>query len=185
MNHSEKTTIPLSKSKLILLSLGAVVFVALGFWLLSNPLKASPLLFASQTVTFCVGVACLLFFGIISGALFKKLKDKTPGLSITEEGIHDNASGISAGFIPWNDVLDITETKVAYKSFLNIVVRNPEQYLERPKNVLVKKLVQMNYRAYGTVITISSVALDCNFRQLKNSLNQSFEQYKTQKATLY
>ena len=108
----------------------------------------------------------------------RKMFDKTPGLIVNDKGIYDNASGISVGFIPWNDIVEIKETVVINQSFVNIVVKNPDKYIETQKNIFKRKLVQINYNFFGTVIAIPSVSINSEFNDLKRILQQGFEKHK-------
>src|SRR5665647_1362036 len=107
MKGTERIEIQLSKSKLTLLSLGSIIFVGLGVWFVTNPPKESIPFFSNPTVLFIVGLASILFFGLVGFFIFKKLFDNSPGLIISAEGVFDNSSGVSAGFVPWTDIVEI------------------------------------------------------------------------------
>ncbi len=109
---SGKIVIQLSKSKLFLLFLGAATFAGIGFWFVTAPPKIDLPLFGNSTIIFIVGLASIVFFGIMGYFIFKMLGDKSPGLVISAEGVFDNSSAISVGLILWSDVLEIKETKV-------------------------------------------------------------------------
>ena len=178
MNTTYPLEIPLSKSKLTLMFLGSVVFVGLGIWFVTNPPKINNPIFGNPTTIFIVGLASILFFGLVGFSIFKKLWDKTPGLIISDQGVFDNASGVSAGLVPWTDIVEIRETKVVNQTFINLVVKNPQVYIDRQKSAFKRKLMQMNYNTYGTVIGISSNGLKCDYRELKATLDRKLEEYK-------
>ena len=178
MNTTYPLEIPLSKSKLTLMFLGSVVFVGLGIWFVTNHPKINNPIFGNPTTIFIVGLASILFFGLVGFSIFKKLWDKTPGLIISDQGVFDNASGVSAGLVPWTDIVEIRETKVVNQTFINLVVKNPQVYIDRQKSAFKRKLMQMNYNTYGTVIGISSNGLKCDYRELKATLDRKLEEYK-------
>lgn len=120
----EPIKIPLSKTKLILMFLGCILFIVAGLLFINNPAKYESFIMRSQTIIFFSGWASVLFFGFISFFIFKKILDKSPGVIICEEGILDNSSFVSAGFIPWGEILKIEETKVVNQKFINIIVKD-------------------------------------------------------------
>lgn len=143
-----------------------------------NPEKFTSWRHSSSTMVLIVGILGVTFFGICLLFYARKMFDKTPGLIVNDKGIYDNASGISVGFIPWNDIVEIKETVVINQSFVNIVVKNPDKYIETQKNIFKRKLVQINYNFFGTVIAIPSVSINSEFNDLKRILQQEFEKHK-------
>jgi len=158
--------------------LGSLAFVGLGVWFVSDPSEFNNPILGSPTKVFIVGIASITFFGIAAFFILKKLRDKSPGLIISQEGVFDNASAVSAGFVPWTDILEIRETKVANQPFINLVVKNPQDYIDRQKNSIKRKLMQVNYNAYKTVIGIPSNGLKCDYRELKGMLDKAFSDFK-------
>lgn len=181
MDTSKKIEIQLSKSKLILLLLGAAVFVGLGIWFVVNPPEIRNPVLGNPTTIFIVGLASIIFFGFAGFFILKKLGDKSPGLVISDEGVFDNTSAVSAGLVPWTDVLEIRETKVANQIFINLVVKNPQEYIDKQKSAFKRKLMQINYDTYGTVIGISANGLKCDYRELKAILDKTFSEFKSGK----
>jgi hypothetical protein len=182
MNQSEQIDIQLSKTKLALMLLGCVVFVGSGIWFLIDPPQSSNPILGNPTVIFIVGLLAILFFGFIAFSIVKKLLDSAPGLIISDEGVMDNSSGFSAGFIPWIDVVAIKETRVVDQKFINIVVRNPQAYIDKQDSALKRKALQMNYNSYGTVVGISANGLKCNYDTLKSMLDNKFADFISQQV---
>jgi len=182
MKGTERIEIQLSKSKLTLLSLGSIIFVGLGVWFVTNPPKESIPFFSNPTVLFIVGLASILFFGLVGFFIFKKLFDNSPGLIISAEGVFDNSSGVSAGFVPWTDIVEIKETKVFNQSFINLVVKNLQDYIDRQKNAFKRKSIQINYKSYGTVIGISTNGLKIKYEELKALLDSRFADFNQKSA---
>lgn len=75
---SEEKVIELSKVKIILLTLGAVVFVLLGAWFLSMDAQIieSQRKFNSPTLVYGIGVASIVFFGLCGLIGVKKMLNK-------------------------------------------------------------------------------------------------------------
>lgn len=178
MSENQQIEFKLSKTKIVLLFFGCLIFCILSILFILNPDKFTSWRYSSSTMVFIIGILGVLFFGICLLYYARKTFDKTPGLIVNDKGIYDNASGISAGHIPWIDIMEISETIVVNQSFINIVVKNPDEYIKRQKNIFKRKLVQINYSSFGTVIAIPSVSLNCEFNELKRILQQEFEKHK-------
>ncbi len=163
MSIEKVIEIPLSKRKLVLSFIGALAFVAIGILMLVTPTS-------SGYLAKMAGGAGVLFFGFVVIRLLPKLRDNKPGLVISDEGITDNSSAVSAGFIPWRDIESIKTTQVASQRFLILVVSNPETYINRITNPITKAMVKVNHSSYGSPISISSNALQANFEQLHQLL---------------
>lgn len=179
MNTSERIEIQLSKTKLTLMFIGSIIFVGLGIWYVTYPPKVNITIFSNPITVFIVGLASIIFFGVVGFSISRKLFDKSVGLILSNEGIDDNSSGVSAGFVPWMDVIEIKDTKVANQNIICLIVKNPQDYIDRQKNFLKKKSMQMNYKCYDTVIGISANGLKCNHKELKTMLDAKFEEFKS------
>lgn len=179
MKKDEKIEIPLSKQKMFLTLLGSITFVGLGIWFLINPPKSSNSIFGNPILIFIVGLASALFFGLIAVTIFRKFIDNKPGLVISTQGIIDNSSGVSAGLIPWTDIHEIKISQVMSQKFLMLIVSNPEDYLDKVTNPIKRNAMKMNYKTYGSPISISSNALKTNFDELQKLLDDKMNEYKS------
>ena len=175
----DQVEIQLSKSKLTLMAIGSLVFVLVGIWFIINPTKFISPLHRSPTLIFCTGLASVIFFGFVGFYLFKKLFDHKPGLIISNSGIFDNSSGLSAGFIPWSDIKEIKETIIAKQKFINLVVKIPQHYIDGQPTKLRRWLMEKNYKSFGTVIGISANGLKYNYAELKLLLKARFQEYNS------
>ena len=182
MITDDRIRIPLSKRKLILALLGSLLLVVGGLWMVSNPERFQSTVFSNQTFIFLMGIVSILFFGTCGFYISKKLADPRPGLIIDGTGITDNTSGISAGFIPWSDIKEFKTAQVINQKFIMVIVYNPEYYIERQTNSIKKNAVTVNYRSYGSPVSISANALKCNFSELERILQTEFEKNKAVKA---
>ena len=179
MTQDEQIEIPLSKQKMLLTLLGSIVFVGLGIWFLINPPRISNQIFGNPTLIFIVGLASILFFGLVAVTIFRKFSDKKPGLIINRHGITDNSSGVSAGLIPWTDIQEIKISQVMSQKFLMFIVSNPRDYLDKVTNPLIRNAMKMNFKTYGSPISISSNALRTNFNELQKLLVEKMNEYKS------
>lgn len=179
MTQDEKIEIPFSKQKMLMTLLGSIAFVGLGIWFLINPPKISNPIFVNPTLIFIVGLTSVLFFGLAAVTIFRKFSDKKPGLIISRHGITDNSSVVSAGLIPWTDIQEIKISQVMSQKFLMFIVSNPQDYLDKVTNPLKRIAMKMNYKTYGSPISISSNALRTNFNELQNLLVEKMNEYKS------
>ena len=178
MTQDEQIEIPLSKKKMVLTLLGAIGFIVIGLWFIINPPKISNPIFGNPTVIFISGLASILFFGLVAITISRKFSDKTPGLIINRQGVTDNSSGVSAGIIPWTDIQEIRVSQVMNQKFLMFIVGNPQEYLEKVTNPIKRNAMKMNYKTYGSPISISANALQTDFENLRSLLIEKMREYK-------
>lgn len=173
----------LSKNKLISM-VTAIVPLVIGINTIfqSPPEKLAALFPGSQYVM--IGIACLgvVFVGVLGVVVFNKLRDTRPGLVVSDEGITDNSSGVGAGFIPWSDVLEIKPYSLFGGHSLRIIVKNPEEYIQRQSGAFKRWLMWRNYKSVGAAIAISSGGIRCSFEELEDLVNRRFKAYKNTQA---
>ncbi|MGN7783868.1 STM3941 family protein [Niabella sp. 22666] len=172
--------IPLSKRKIMVALFISLLFVALGFWLViarPNPNGGNAIL-GNPILIVVVGLAAIVFFGMGILVLIRKLKDKRPGLIVSDEGILDNASGVAAGVIPWADIQKIKLAQVMSQKFLMLIVKDPEQYIQRETNAIKRKGMELNYKNYGSPISISAGSLQIGFNELQALLMEKWQKHK-------
>jgi hypothetical protein len=169
---SDVIDIPLSKIKIIALLVGALLFVAGGIWLVKNSgtFHTSPLLIT------ILGYLAIVFFGVCALFIVNKLFDSRPGFMIDNDGMTDNSSTFSVGFIPWADVKGISVNEVGNQKFINVKVEDAEGYINRQTNALGKRATSMNYKMYGSPVNISAGSLRISFDELYAAINQRWQQ---------
>ncbi len=180
MHTTGQIEIPLSKSKMTLMFIGSLAFVVTGFLLVFSPGITIGGKFYNSTIIFITGIVAILFFGACAIMIFNKLRDNKAGLIINKTGIIDNSSGISAGHIPWTDIIEITTLDIVNQRFLMIVIDNPNHYIQRQKNPLKRKAAEINFKNYGSPISISANALKLNFNELEILLQTQLSNNKLQ-----
>ena len=139
--ENEKVEIYSNKTAWIFYFLGAIIFVIAGIFIIIygkeyQPVFSNPFLrFMHNKVTqIFIGIMGILFFGFAAIVFFIKIFDKKPGLIIDSTGIIDNPNRISARHIRWENITGIKSFKG--KSVV-IVIDNPNEYIERYKNILL------------------------------------------------
>ena len=184
MQKEEQIEIPLSKTKLILMLAGAIIFVLSGIWFVSKPkeLSAQSFHYSPESI-FIVGLVSILFFGICAIFIFRKIADNKPGLIINDKGIIDNSGATSIGLILWHDISEIRRGNVAGQDFIIVIVSNPEEYINRQSSFIPKKAMEMNYKMYGSPISISANGLKYNFNDLYDIILKKFNTQKRQSTS--
>lgn len=142
MYDLETIEIPISKFKAILSLLGCLAFIIAGVCFVLSPEKFLSPVVRSSTMIFLAGCLGIVFFGFVGFSIFKRVIDNTPGLIISGDGITDNSSRVPAGFVPWSDIIAVKEAVVANRRFINLVVRNPQEYIRKQKSAFRRKVMQ-------------------------------------------
>jgi hypothetical protein len=167
MTSGEIIEIPASKKKLIQSLLGAIALVGASCFMLLSDHVSTNFVLRLPYVKNGIAIAGILFFGLSVFILVKKLISKNVALIISDKGIIDNASVATVGLIPWNDIVEIATTKVMKQELLTLKVRNPEEYIARQRNFLLRKTMQMNFKNYGSPIQISANNLKSSISEIR------------------
>jgi len=62
--------------------------------------------------------------------------------------------------------------KVFNQRFLMIMIRNPQTYIDKQTSAIKRKAMQMNFKNYGSPISIPASTLLYNLDELKNILTE-------------
>lgn len=116
------------KGRMALLGFGSLAFVCIGilFMFLAPGAAGFEKLFL-----YVIGAVCVLFFGFCLILYIKKLFDRSPMLTISEEGIQDQASYAAAGLIRWEDIADIQALRMYNQDFLCIFTHDRNLIMNR------------------------------------------------------
>jgi hypothetical protein len=148
-----------SRLRVSLIFAGAALFVAGGIWLLQHPIQGD------EAMGWLTGWASIVFFGAVALFALSRLASRKPAITIDRNGITDNASGLSAGFIPWSDVVDAQLVKFQRQKFLGVSLRNPQDYLAKA-SPLKRALMKANSSLVGFVINIPQISLPVTLEEL-------------------
>ncbi len=160
----------------------SIVFTGLGFWFVLAPPQSDHLLFGNTPLLLLTGLSAVVLFGLLTVSISIKLFDKKPGLIIDDQEITDNSSGLSADFIPWEEIEEIQITRLMSQKLLVIVVKNPQIYIDRVSNPVKRSSIKMNFSTYGSPLVISSNALKVNFANLHTLIVEKFDNKKSEKV---
>ena len=177
MNGDDRI-VELSKTKILLLVVGALAFVALGVWMyqLDPAWIESQRRFNSPLLVHSVGIVSVVFFGLCGVVGIRKFFDKKPGLILGASGIVDNSSGAAAGLIPWSEIQGFGIHEIQKQKLLIIKLADPEKYIQAGGS-MKRALNRMNLKLCGSPIAISSNALKINFNELVNLCNSYYAKY--------
>ena len=171
----ERIEIPVGKKKITIILFGGLILIAGGLWLALNPENFIPNIFRIRNpdVIRFWGIVGTLFFGLALTYGIKKLFDKKPGLIIDENGITDNSNASSIGLIKWSDITEVKTEQVMSTRFFLVYVKNPDEYIKKPKSRIKRKLLQANMNKYGTPLSITSNTLSWDFDRLEKLIMKS------------
>lgn len=173
----DKIEIPISKKKISLLLIGAIVFVISGFFFIIIPETFITFWIRNPQTIRIVGIAAVLFFGAASIYGFRKLFDSDNGLIIDDKGIFDNTNASSVGLIDWIDIIEIQTKQIMSTKFLLIFTNNPDKYLDKATG-FKRRLMNGNMKMYGTPLSITSNTLRHNFDDLERLIRDKMIEQK-------
>jgi len=180
---TDKIEIQLSKTKILLLLIGATVFVVLGTLFIMNPEQFKSPIFRNPETIRIAGIAAVAFFGLCLVFIAKKLFDSKVGLTIDQNGITDNSNATSVGLIEWEDIIDIGTVQIASTKILMLQTDKPENYIERAKNGISKRAMKANNKMYGSPLSIISNSLKIKYDDLEKLIIEEFEKRNKEKTT--
>lgn len=169
----KKIEIPLSKTKLVLRGVGAIVFAILGVWIFVSADQNAQY---DPLVARAIGTLTFLVFGISTFLIIKKMFKKEIGLAIDNEGILDNTSSSSVGLIRWQDVQKTEVISINSVKFLLIYVSNPDFYIRG--NKAQKLMLSQIYSMQNTPICISSKSIQCSFKNMQKLIEDAINNYQ-------
>lgn len=164
---NEPIEIPISKTKLAILVVGALAFIIAGLFVALEPSDFVSRIFSNEKLIRIAGIASVGFFGICFFWILRKFFDDKIGLRIDETGIIDNSSGVSIGLIEWDDIIGVGTYQVSSTKFVVLNTDQPKKYIEKASNKLMKKAMQANNKMCGSPLTINSNALKISRQELE------------------
>ena len=155
------TVIYPSRKKLLLLTAGGGVFVALGFFLLQS----------TDIEERLAGIASIVFFGAC--ALFGTLRlvRPTPAVILHSSGIFDNASALPAGFLHWDEISSVYVATIKNQRSLAIALKDVNAFLSRQSG-MKSKLMKMNVNLVGAAVNIPASTLPISLEELIQQIQQ-------------
>jgi hypothetical protein len=177
----EEVRIKSSKVRCLLLILPAIGLFIFGLTLLNQDIGQIEVQQKFSNPIFLYGFAIIsLITGIIGLVIcIPKFLGFRPGLVINQDGLYENSSGVSAGFVPWNEVRSITKFNVGSQLFIAIHVKDPLPYLKKG-NYLQRIIKKSNMSIRGTPVGISMATLNADFEILYKLIHEYKDYYQSE-----
>ena len=165
--------------KLYLSLLGSIVFVVSSIFLIITNIDFDNFTGFVYLVSHYVGVKTigivgLIFFGMVTYIILKRIFLDDIALKLAPEGIYQN----DFGWIVWRDILSIEEISVKRNKFIAIYVNEPNKYIDRIQNRLLKKIAVLNNKFYRTPIHLIPRNMKMDYNELLKLLKERLNLYK-------
>lgn len=154
-----------NKRKLLPLVGGALLFVLASVGMLWAAMQMRDHVFI-KLFLFTVAIVGISFFGLIAIVFLPSLFIRKAGLVIAEEGLWDHSSGLSAGFVPWGDIKKVNYTFSGNNTFMVLVLKKPDKFINKQANPIRKLAMHLNYRMSGSPVHILVSVLDTDLHTL-------------------
>jgi|GEM_PF-981961 len=150
-----------------LFSLGALVLAVLSLFLVLVDVRTfatGSRIFQNPTVYVIVKVAAVIgvvFFGYAFFYLVKRAKQGKAILVVDENGVTDNSSSVSFGFIPWGDIDEVRVDAVFGNNCIELLLNNEQEYLDKLSGLKKQAILANKKMGYPAVcITLNSTGAD-------------------------
>lgn len=161
-----RLAIPVSRGRLAGLTLGAVLFVLAGTWMLNRAATDAD----TSAAVGVVGIIGIAFFGFAAVFALRRMFQRPPAVTVDATGIHDHAAAIPAGTIPWSNVAAAHATSFGLQSVLAVAVHDPQQVVASTSG-LRRRLLATNAGMMGTPVNIPGVLLPVRMSWLASEIN--------------
>ena len=166
VDRQNELRIPASRLKLVGTLLGALAFVGLGVLMMITESRRG--LFAKL-----IGLVVVGFFGAIVVSVMKHLLFLGPAVIINSKGIVDNSSGVSVGFIAWDEIEEIREYKFQNQTFLGITLKDVNKVVARqPK--WKRSVIRANLKLGAAPVNIPQSVLGVKVSDLVREIQDRF-----------
>jgi transcriptional regulator with XRE-family HTH domain len=101
------------------------------------------------------------------------------GLVIDENGVTDNCSELSAGFVPWSDIkkIEVRSLLLNQKAII-LVLKNPEEFVSKYESGSLKRRIgDASYKRFDSPIRLKTKYIDIRPSQLYLVLNSKLQEY--------
>ena len=182
MKQISQIEIPFNKKRLLPALIFYAVCLGLGMLFVTNPS-----LIASDPPTHRNNPSVIFFGGLITVVLttpciisiLRTLLVKKVGLYINQQGITKDY-GNNATFVPWAAIQEIKEVMVKKEKWLAIIVKDPQNYIDRAFNSSQKDELRMSFQACGSPVGFAEGTLKIDFEDLHQLLVEKIREYKQQ-----
>lgn len=159
----DRFEVPLDRMKLLgqcLVTLACVAASALLIWI---PTRYG--LWAQ--IMGAVGVA---FSGAVGAAVLFRLLRPGPAIVIDDDGILDDASGVSLGLIRWDQVGEIDEYRVDDQAFLGIMLKEPDGLIAQ-QPFWKRRIIRANLQMGAAAVNIPQASVGIKLSDLRREID--------------
>lgn len=182
MTNRQQVTIELDKIRMVILLIGSLALLLAGIWMLGQNSEEITAQGKNPVFIHGIAIAAIAFSALATLFLIRRLRDPAPGLTLDAHGFADRSGGLSLGYIPWSEVLDISESRQGMLKFITITVRDPGKYAARG-NLLQRWSRLATAKMCGTPVFISTNALKIDAKDLKISIEEYYAAYRAAPET--
>ena len=166
----QETHIALNKKKTVQYLIVSLLFTIVGAMMIVAPQYFTHS--EDTRLTKVIGYVCFILFGLGATLFAIKVFNKKPGLILNEDGIVDQTSAVANGLIQWVDIKNVYAEIVSDHPFIMIDVKNPQKYLEKQKNPIARRAMDINMQLYKTPLHINLSLLNTSAEALLQSIQK-------------
>jgi hypothetical protein len=178
MNSADERVVQLSPGKVAAIVAGSFPVVAVGIWMFSldeTTIVSFRRLNSPELVHgFGLFIAAMGVLGGLYGV--RRFFGDRRGVVFSSTGVTDYTSGISAGMIPWREIVGAEIVKLSTQTVLVIKLKEPRKFLEH-QSLLRWPFLALNDKICGSPVAISPAALKVSPSELLDLFSQYREKY--------
>ena len=149
------------RGRLWALLLGAVAFVALGFWIIGLREHAAIVHYYHVVVA----VVAIAFFGACAVAILVRIFNPSAVVILSREGITDSASPFGVGFLCWDEIAFLSVYTIEGQRMLGIYLKDARSIMARVGGAKAKYM-ELNLRLGFAPVNIPQVVLPLPVEEL-------------------
>lgn len=176
MKSTDELIISKNYWKLLLFALGALIFVYLGYRLVSDADSFISSKYRGTGFIIVAGIISIIFFGMIAILVITILINRKPAFIINSKGIIDHGSAIGGFLIRWEDIGRLQIKTIQKTKFIIVHVKNPQFYLTQA-GIFKRFWMNLNYKIYGTPIAITTNTMNISTEELIKMIRESKKEF--------
>ncbi len=161
VGHDDSIRIYPIRTKLWLALLGAILFVALGLWILRLREELALL----RHYHGVVAVLAIVFFGACAAVILLRLLMPSPTVVLSREGITDSTSPFGVGFLSWDEVAYISIYFIEGKRTLGVFLKDAISIMSRLGGAKAQ-FMKTNLRMGFAPVNISQILVSMPLEEL-------------------
>jgi len=152
--------------------------LGLGFVVSPSTFVTNNYRYSNPQLIFVIGLFFIIICGPVTIIMFYRLFVMKYGLTINMDGILNNATIASFGFINWKDITKINKEEGDYPMSIVVHVNSPEEFIQSQSNLFKRRSAADNYKKYGSPAVINTYSLKCDYDELYSFLKDTLKTYK-------